>query len=185
MAVKFLVTGVAAVAVAGAAAGATAALADVASAGAGGAVRPVVFGTPLPLEPPPGVPAEPTPAPNPAPAATATVPTPGEVSGILTRLTDPAIGYKEKGDLVENGITPEEGHGLDHELRKSARDGELPYTFAVAGVTPTTPGRAVADVTISGPKKAAQPTPVTLVDQGSWVLSHDSATALFQILAQH
>ena len=137
-----------------------------------------VVGAPLPLEP--------APAPAPAPPAQgAPLPSPAEVSGMLDRLSDAGIGYKEKGNLVENGIDQHEGHGLDSELRKAYRDGELPYNFDVLSVSPTTPGQAIATVTISGPKTPPQTTPLQLVDQGSWVLSHDSATQLFQVLAAH
>lgn len=105
---------------------------------------------------------------------------------MLTRLSDAGIGYKEKGDLVENGITQQEGHGLDHELRKAYRDGELPYNFDVLNVVATGEGRALSNVTITGPKMPApQTVPLQLVDQGSWVLSRDSATQLLQILAAH
>ncbi len=132
---------------------------------------------------PPSVPAPLEPAP-PAPAG-APLPTTGEVSGLLTKLSDAGIGYKEKGDLVENGITQEEGHGLDHELRKAYRDGELPYDFNVLNVVSTGDGQALANVTITGPKMPApQTVPLKLVDQGSWVLSHDSATQLMQVLSQ-
>lgn len=132
-----------------------------------------VFGAPLPLDP--------APAPTESP-----LPTTGEVEGMLTRLADAGIGYKEKGDLVENGITQEEGHGLDHELRKAYREGELPYNFDVLNVVPTGEGQALANVTITGPMMPApQTVPLQLVDQGSWVLSHDSATQLFEQFAQH
>ncbi|MEB3061593.1 hypothetical protein [[Mycobacterium] zoologicum] len=134
----------------------------------------------------PGVPAplDPAPPAQPVPSGAA-LPTTGEVAGMLTRLSDAGIGYKEKGDLVENGITQEEGHGLDHELRKAYRDGELPYDFNVLNVVSTGDGQALANVTIAGPKMPApQTVPLKLVDQGSWVLSHDSATQLMQVLSQ-
>lgn len=134
------------------------------------AVQPVVFGVPMPLDPPP--------------AAGAPLPTTDEVSSMLTRLTDAAITYKEKGYLVENGINQGEGHALDHDLRKASRDGQLPYTFNVTNVEPTGPNQAVANVTTSGPKMAPVTQPIQLVDQGSWVLSHDSALALIQSLPQ-
>lgn len=131
------------------------------------------------------VPLDPAPAPAPAVPTGATLPTTGEVSGMLTRLSDAGIGYKEKGDLVENGITQHEGHGLDSELRRAYRDGELPYDFDVLNVVSTGDGQALANVTITGPKKPApQTVPLKLVDQGSWVLSHDSATQLMQLLSQ-
>ncbi|MEB3049170.1 hypothetical protein KV112_05325 [Mycolicibacter sp. MYC123] len=134
----------------------------------------------------PGVPAplDPAPPAQPVPSGAA-LPTTGEVAGMLTRLSDAGIGYKEKGDLVGNGITQEEGHGLDHELRKAYRDGELPYDFNVLNVVSTGDGQALANVTIAGPKMPApQTVPLKLVDQGSWVLSHDSATQLMQVLSQ-
>lgn len=130
------------------------------------------------------VPLAPAPAPQPSPPVAAPLPTTGEVSGMLTRLSDAGVGYKEKADLVENGITPQEGHGLDHELRKAYRDGELPFNFDVLNVVPAGEGQALANVTISGPKMPApQTVPLKLVDQGSWVLSHESSTQLMQILA--
>ncbi|MEB3034424.1 hypothetical protein [[Mycobacterium] nativiensis] len=171
---RLLLTGAAALAVIGVA---SAGLASAEPA----APQDVVAGVPIPLEPAPPAPApEPPPAPSGAP-----LPSTGEVSGLLTRLSDAGIGYKEKGDLVENGITAEEGHGLDHELRKAYRDGELPYNFDVLNVVPTGAGQALSNVTITGPKMPAPKTvPLKLVDQGSWVLSHDSATELMQVLAQ-
>ena len=139
-----------------------------------------VAGAPIPLEPAPPVPA-PAPAPSGVP-----LPTTGEVSGMLTRLSDAGIGYKEKADLVENGITQHEGHGLDSELRRAYRDGELPYNFDVINVVQTGEGQGLANVTVSGPKMPApQTVPLQLVDQGRWVLSHDSATQLMQIMAAH
>lgn len=133
-----------------------------------------VLDAPIPQEPAP-----------PAPAG-APLPTTGEVAGMLTRLSDAGIGYKEKADLVENGITQHEGHGLDSELRRAYRDGELPYNFDVLNVVQTGEGHGLANVTITGPKTPAPQTmPLQLVDQGSWVLSHDSATQLMQILGAH
>ncbi|NDJ90336.1 hypothetical protein [Mycolicibacter kumamotonensis] len=169
---RLLLTGAAALAVIGMA---SAGLASAEPAAPGD----VVAGVPIPLDPP-------SPVPGPQPAAGAPLPTTGEVSGMLTRLSDAGIGYKEKGDLVENGITQEEGHGLDHELRKAYRDGELPYTFDVINVVPVGEGRALSHVTITGPKMPAPVTvPLQLVDQGSWVLSRDSAMQLMQVLAGH
>ncbi len=153
-------------------------------------VQLAVTGTPLPLQPAPALPADqpapeqPAPAPGPAPSG-APLPTPDEVSGMLTRLSDAGISYKEKGNLVENGITQEDGHVLDHELRKAYRDGELPYTFNVLNVVPTGPDQAVANVTISGPKMAPQTTPLQLVDQGGWVLSQDTGKQLLQVFSAH
>lgn len=145
----------------------------------------VLVAGPAAAEPAPAPPAPVEPHPvEPAPAQpSAALPTSEEVAGTLTRLTDPGIGYKEKGDLVENGIDAQDGHVLDHELRKASRDGELPYTFNVLSVSPTTPGNAIAPVSISGPKTPARTVPLTLVDQGSWVITQESAKALLELLA--
>lgn len=154
-------------------------------------VQPVVIGAPLPLDPPPTpAPVEPVPvslAPQvpPAPPApdqpAAALPTPQQLSDVLTRLADAGVSYKTKQDLVEGGIEPGEGHGLDHELRKAYRAGELPLTFDVTNIQPTGPNTAAADVTIAGPKMAPVTQPLTFVDQGgNWVLSRDSAMALMQ-----
>lgn len=175
MTVKALVIGAAGVAAIGAAAaGLTPVVAfTTAAQPAQAQVRHIVFGAPLPLEPAPEQPV----------SAGAPLPTPDEVSGMLTRLTDAGIGYKEKGDLVENGIEQQDGHALDSDLRRAYRDGELPYTFNVLSVSPTTPGHAIAPVAISGPKMTSHTIPLTLVDQGSWVLSQDSAQALLHTLS--
>lgn len=181
MTAKLLGAGVAAaVTIGAAAAGLTGVLAGDTSVAP--QVQAVVFGVPLPLDPAPEPPAPPAPAPG-APERGAPLPSTDEVSGLLTKLTDAGISYKEKGNLVENGINQQEGHGLDHDLRKAYRHGELPYTFDVTDVAPTDPGQAVANVNISGPKMAQQTQPIQLVDQGGWVLSHDSAVGLMQALA--
>ena len=176
MSVKVLAAGAMAVATIGAG-GLTAAMAGMAQPTAASAqIQPVVFGAPLPLDPPP------TPAPA-EPQTGAPLPNGAEVAGMLTRLTDAGIGYKEKGDLVENGIDQRDGHVLDSELRRAYRDGELPYTFNVLSVSPTTPGNAIAPTEISGPKMPSQTVPLTLVDQGSWVITQESAQALLAKLA--
>ena len=119
-----------------------------------------------PLDPPPGTP----------------LPSTVGVAGMLTRLTDAGVGYKEKGNLIENGINQQDGHALDHDLRKAYRDGALPYTFNVQNVSPTTPGHAIAPTEISGPKTPMRNVPIELIDQGSWVITQQSAKALMAIL---
>ena len=96
-------------------------------------------------------------------------------------MTDPGVSYTTKTNLVENGISPDEGHLADHDLRKAYREGKFPETFNVTNIAPAGPN-ATADVAISGPKFAG---PVTkqlmFVNQGgNWILQHDSAIALLQ-----
>jgi hypothetical protein len=91
------------------------------------------------------------------------------------------VSYTTKTNLVENGISPDEGQLADHDLRKAYRDGKFPETFNVTNIQPVGPN-ATADVAISGPKFAG---PVSrqlmFVNQGgNWILSHDSALALVQ-----
>jgi hypothetical protein len=166
MTVKLLATGVAAVATIGAAA------AGMASAVAGGAsalqVGPVVLGAPLdPPPPPPGAPP---------------LPSPEQLSDLATRVTDPGVSYETKFGLVENGISADEGHVADHDLRKAFRNGNFPEQFNVTNIQPVGPNGVTADVAITGPKFAGPVNKqLAFVDQGgTWVLQHDSAIALVQ-----
>jgi hypothetical protein len=123
-----------------------------------------------------GNPAAPRPQ-DPAPA----LPNPGQLASLCTQVTDPGVSYTTKINLVENGITADEGHVADHDLRKAYRDGKFPETFNVTNIAPAGPN-ATADVAISGPKFAG---PVIkqlmFVNQGgNWILSHESAIALIQ-----
>ena len=91
------------------------------------------------------------------------------------------MSYTTKTNLVENGISPDEGQLADHDLRKAYRDGKFPETFNVTNIQPVGPN-ATADIAISGPKFAG---PVSrqlmFVNQGgNWIRSHDSALALVQ-----
>lgn len=163
---------------------AAAAAAAIATLGTGPAVGPgslpvqqMVFGAPLPLDPPPS-PVEPAP--------TTTLPTADQLSQLLISLTDAGVSYKQKDPMVQGGIAPDDGHALDHELRKAYRNGELPYTFDVTNIQPAGPNLAAADVAIGGPKIANPVTrSVVFAYQGDWVLSHGSAVELVQLLAQH
>jgi hypothetical protein len=167
MTVKVLATGFAAVVVIGAAVGLTAA-GDPATV----PVQPVVFGIPVPRDP----------APEPPPASD--LPTAEQLTDVLTNLSDAGVSYKDKESLVEGGISSGEGHAIDHELRKAYRNGELPLTFDVSNIQTAGPNTASADVAISGPKFPAPVTkPLTFVNQGGWVLSHDSAMALAQAVS--
>lgn len=158
---KSIVMTAAALAVVGGAATGIAAIAP--PAGLAG-VQLVAVGAPRPQDPP-------------APS----LPTPDQLAGVCTQATDPGVSYTTKTNLVENGISADEGHLADHDLRKAYREGKFPETFNVTNVAPAGPN-ASADVAISGPKFAG---PVTkqlmFVNQGgNWILSHDSALALVQ-----
>lgn len=133
-------------------------------------VQLAAVGAPLPQDPPP---------PPPAPGA---LPTAEQLSNLCNQATDPGVSYTTKNNLVENGISPNEGHVADHDLRKAYRNGNFPETFAVTNIAPAGPNMAQADVAISGPKFAG---PVekhlVFVNQGgNWVLQHDAAIALIQ-----
>ena len=92
------------------------------------------------------------------------------------------MSYETKFGLVENGISAEEGHVADHDLRKAYRNGNFPEQFAVTNIQPVAPNAVSADVAISGPKFAGPVNKqLAFVDQGgTWVMQHDAAIALVQ-----
>ncbi len=119
--------------------------------------------------------------PPPAPAPGANVPTASQLTGLLNSLADPTVPFANKSNLVEGGISGTEAHAADHQLKKAAKNGDLPLAFNVADIQPGAASSATADVAVSGPKL---PTPVTqsvtFVNQGGWMLSRASAMALLQ-----
>jgi hypothetical protein len=133
-------------------------------------VLPVAVGAPLPQDP----------APLPAPAAN--VPTADQLTAVLNSLADPNVPFASKSNLVEGGISGTEAHIADHELKKAAKNGDLPLAFNVANIQPgAATGSATADVAVSGPKIPSPVTQsVTFVNQGSWMLSRTSAMELLQ-----
>jgi hypothetical protein len=162
---SIVITGAALVVLGGAAGGITGVTPSSGLAG----VQLAAVGAPRPQDPVPPPPGQ-------------QLPSPDQLSSLCTQATDPGVSYTTKTNLVENGITPDEGHLADHDLRKAYRDGKFPETFAVTNIAPAGPNAAQADVAISGPKFAG---PVTkhlfFVNQGgNWVLQHDAGIALLQ-----
>jgi hypothetical protein len=167
MTVKLLATGVAAAAAIGAVGVAWLAPGVAAGEPVAVQVQPMVFGAPLPLD-----------APESLPSAE-------QLTNILNNLADAGVNYQQKAPLVEGGIPDQEGHVLDHELRKAYRNGELPLSFTVGNIQEAGPNTASADVTIGGPKIPAPVTKtVTFVNQGGWILSRDSAAAVMQDISK-
>ncbi|BBZ13258.1 hypothetical protein [Mycobacterium branderi] len=163
MTLKALATGVAAVAAIGAAAAGLTSSYPTTSQ-----VQPVVFSVPLPLD------------------QTTALPTVGQLSTVLTSLADPNVPFANKSGLVEGGISPSEAALADHALQKAAKKGQLPLTFGISNIQAAAPGSATADVAVSGPKLTAPVTQsVTFVNQGSWVLSRDSAMTLLHAASGH
>jgi hypothetical protein len=161
--VKTLATGVAAVAAIGAAAAGVTCIASVTAVSP--RVQPVVFGAPLPLDPPVPVGVD--------------LPTAYQLTTVLNTLQDPSVSFANKGDLIEGGI-PVPVTLADHELQKAAAKGSLPLTFNISNIAPAGPGAATATITATGPHLAPTPEYLTFVDQGGWKLSHDSAMTLIQ-----
>jgi hypothetical protein len=163
--VKSIAVGGAALAVVGGAAGGIAGIAPLdGSAQMQAEVQLAAVGAPLPQDPPPGL------------------PTPDQLANLCNQATDPGVSYTTKTNLVENGISPDEGHLADHDLRKAYREGKFPETFNVTGIVPAGPNSAAANVAISGPKFAGPvEKQLMFINQGgNWVLQHDSALALLQ-----
>ncbi|OBG72245.1 hypothetical protein A5700_10050 [Mycobacterium sp. E1214] len=159
--VKSVVTGVAAVALVGGAA------AGVASLAAPDQVRLAAIGAPLPQDPPPPPPG---------------LPTPDQLANLCNQVTDPGVNYRDKNNLVENGVAQNEGMVADHDLRKAYRNGNFPEQFNVTNIAPAGPNMAQADVAITGPKFAGpvQKHLVFVNQGGNWVVQHDAAIALIQ-----
>ncbi|ULL11510.1 hypothetical protein CKW46_21250 [Mycobacterium liflandii] len=165
MTLKSITMGMAAAAAIGAAV--TGVTVVTSAAGASYQVQPVVFGAPLPQDP--------------APAPATDVSTAAELTGLLNSLVDPNVSFTSKSGLVEGGIGGTEARLADHELKKAAKNGDLPLSLTVANIAPAAAGAATADVSVSGPKFTAPITQnVTFVNQGSWVLSRSSAMQLLQ-----
>lgn len=166
MTVKAFAAGAAAVAALGAAAAGVTSVAF--SSPAVAQVQPVVFSAPLPQD------------------QTASLPTAGQLTSVLNSLADPSIPFGNKAGLVEGGISPTEAHMADHALQKAAKKGQLPLSFNISNIQPAAAGAATADVAVSGPKFTAPVTQsVTFVNQGSWMLSRDSAMSLLQAASGH
>jgi hypothetical protein len=159
---KSVVTSVAALAVIGGGAAGIAAVAPPVGQG----VHLAAFGAPLPQDPPP------------APG----LPTPDQLASLCNQATDPGVSYTTKNNLVQNGISPDEGHVADHDLRKAYRNGNFPETFTVTNIAPAGPNMAQADVAIGGPRFAGPVTKhLVFINQGgNWILQHDAAIALIQ-----
>jgi hypothetical protein len=171
MTAKLLATGAAAVAAIGAAAaGMTSVALGTASPSQAGVQAQPVTGMYVqdPPPPPPGAPAD--------------LPTPEQLASLCTQATDPGVSYTTKTNLVENGISPGEGHVADHNLRKAYRNGNFPEQFNVTNIQPAGPNMASADVAISGPKFAGPVTKqlVFINQDGNWILQHQAALALLQ-----
>lgn len=121
----------------------------------------------------------------PPPAPGQNLPTPEQLSNLCNQVTDPGVSYTTKTNLVQNGISPEEGHVADHDLRKAYRNGNFPETLTVTNIQPAGPDMASADVAIAGPRFAGPVSKqLVFVSQGgNWMLQHDAAIALIQAAA--
>lgn len=165
---KFLATCMAAAAIAAGAAAATTAAVSITASGSP-AVQPVVFGTPMPLDP--------------ATDVAADVPTTDQITGVLNGLADPGVPFASKAYLVEGGIGRIEARTADALMKNAVAKGQIPLSFTVGDITPIGPGAASATVTAAGPSMAPTTQTVTFVDQGGWKLSRSSATTVMSIFS--
>lgn len=169
--VKTVATGVAALAIVGGVAGGLASVATPSSLAAG--VRLTTVDAPLPQDP------------SAQPQAAASVPTPDQLTGVLTTLANPKVSFSNKSNLVQGGISGMAAHVADKKLQKAAKNGQLPLSFGVTNISPAADGSATADVAVSGPKLSSPVTQnVTFVNQGGWVLSRASAMELLEAVGQ-
>jgi hypothetical protein len=168
MTVKSLATGAAAVvAIGAAAAGATPLTSGHPVAMQ---VQPVAVAVPFAQDPPPPPPGAPD------------LPSPDQLTNLCNQLTDAGTSYTTKQNLVQGGISPDEGHVADHDLRRAFRAGNFPEQFNVTNIQPAGPNAASAEVAITGPKLAGPVSkPLAFVNEGgNWIFQHDAAIALVQ-----
>jgi hypothetical protein len=159
---RFFFAGIAAAALVGSAAAGLTALSTTAVAGSP-LMTPVVFGTPLPLDP------------------AADLPTADQLNGELYGLADPSVPFASKSYLIEGGIGRIEARTADALMRSAVARGQVPLNFSIGAITPAAPGVASAAVTASGPGMPATTQTVTFVDQGGWKLSRSSAPTVLSI----
>lgn len=164
---KYLATGVAAIAGAAVIAGTAAAgvTSIAASAPAQPQVQLAVFGVPVPLDP------------------AADLPSADDVYGVLNGLANPGVPFGSKGYLVEGGIGLIEGKTADRLMKNAVAKGLLPLSFSVADIAPAGPGAASANITASGPGMAPSTQNVTFVNQGGWKLSRSSASQVLTLFS--
>jgi hypothetical protein len=137
-------------------------------------IRPVVFDVPLPRDP----------APSPPPVAQ--LPTSQQLAGIFENLADPSAPYQDKSILVQGGLSPQQGHELDHMLRRADHNGELPLAFTADNIESAGQNTVNADITVTGPKLPAPITKnVAFTNQGGWILSYDSLQELMAEAMPH
>lgn len=165
--VKSIATGMAAVAAIGAAAaGMTAVAADTASTDTAVQVKQVVLSAPLPLD------------------QIGNLPTADQLTNVLNSLADPSVPFANKSGLVEGGVSSGQAALADHEMKKAVTNGELPLAFSVSNIQPAGANGASAAVAISGPTLQPPVTEnLTFVNQGSWILSRDSAMTLIEAVS--
>jgi hypothetical protein len=132
------------------------------------AVAPVVFGTPLPMNPMPLDPA-------------ADLPSPDQLTGVLNSLANPSVPFTAKGYLIEGGIGRLEAKTADALMRSAIAKGQVPLNFSIGPIAPVGPGAATATVTAAGPAMPSTTQAVTFVNQGGWKLSRASASTILTI----
>ena len=155
---KLLATCAAAAAIAGGGAAAVTAVAITPIASP--AVQPVVFGAPLPLNPPSDIPSS------------------DQLNSVLYGLADPNVPFASKSYLVEGGLGRLEARTADALMRNAVAKGQVPLNFSIADIVPAAPGIATANVTASAPGMPATTQTISFVDQGGWKLSRSSASAV-------
>jgi hypothetical protein len=115
---------------------------------------------------------------------TASLPTADQLTNVLSSLADPSVPFASKSGLVEGGISSGQAALADHEMKKAVKNGELPLAFSVSNIQPAGANGASAAVAISGPTLQPPVTEnLTFVNQGSWILSRDSAMTLIDAVS--
>ena len=129
-----------------------------------------------------------------APVAPGPLPAPEALTGVLSRLADPALPGADKLPLVA-GASAADAATLDRFAAALRDGGYTPATFTAAGIrwspdAPAAQPRVLADITVSAPgaasgaKPGSGPGPFTFPMEfepagGGWQLTADTAEMLF------
>lgn len=120
-------------------------------------------------------------------APQAPLPPPEALTGVLTRLADPAVPGEQKIALVQYA-TPEDGAALDRFARATVDGGLAPLIFTATDLSwsPTDYGDVVATVTASSANPAPDARPFTFpmqftLHEGAWQLTRVTADQLLEL----
>ncbi|MCF6388578.1 hypothetical protein L2K20_16480 [Mycobacterium sp. MBM] len=120
-------------------------------------------------------------------APQAPLPPPEALTGVLSRLADPAVPGDQKVDLVQYA-TAEDAAALDRFAKATVDGGLAPLTFQATDLawSPTDYGDVVATVTVGSANPVPESRPFTFpmqftLNEGAWQLTRVTADQLLEL----